>query len=345
MRLTPSDPNIQTLLTQIKNNDIDLQPNFQRGEVWSLVKKRKLIDSILRDWHIPPIHMVVVAKTGLQEVLDGQQRLAAIRDFSLGLFTIDGFTEPPDQEIQELDNLSFKELPPLFRRRFENFSIRVFKLTDYSPGEPGELFYRLNQPTNLTAAEQRNAFFGEARNQVKNLVEKFHSIGLTEEYIGFSNSRMAYDDIIARVCMALELKTLEKKITSFIITAKYRSTEPFSYEIIQKLTYSIDTFSKITKYNKVRFSKANLFSWLIFLSSISYIDINRFDIGEFIVSFEMIRDDVKSNVKQNYIFININDNILYSLISIFNDRSSARVTDALSVILRDFIIWFIFYLY
>ncbi len=91
MKMLPSDPDIQTIVARIDSGDLDLQPNFQRGEVWTTAKKRKLIDSILRDWHIPPIH-VVVGDKGKQEVLDGQQRLVAIRDFVRGVIRVDGTT-------------------------------------------------------------------------------------------------------------------------------------------------------------------------------------------------------------------------------------------------------------
>lgn len=170
MRLLPSDPDIQTIVSRIKNGDYDLQPDFQRGEVWGDSKKRRLIDSVLRDWHVPPIHVVEVRETAKQEVLDGQQRLVAIRDFVNGVIKVDGKIQPFDDEIIKLDGMTYSELPEFWRRRFDQFTIRVFKITDYSPEEPGELFFRLNQPTNLTSAEQRNAFFGPARQQVKKLV-------------------------------------------------------------------------------------------------------------------------------------------------------------------------------
>ncbi|MEW4278928.1 DUF262 domain-containing protein [Priestia megaterium] len=79
MRLLTSDLDIQTIVAPIQNNDINLQPNFQRGEIWGEPKKK--IDSILRDWHVPPIHVVEVKETAKQDVLDDQQRLVAIRDF------------------------------------------------------------------------------------------------------------------------------------------------------------------------------------------------------------------------------------------------------------------------
>src|SRR5437762_11786862 len=98
MRLLPSDPDVETIVSRIQSGDIDLQPDFQRGEVWGRLKKQSLIDSILRDWHVPPIHVIENAKTRKHEVLDGQQRLAAIRDFVDGQFPVNGQIEPRSEE-------------------------------------------------------------------------------------------------------------------------------------------------------------------------------------------------------------------------------------------------------
>ncbi len=57
-------------------------PDWQRGEVWSTEKKQDLIDSVLRDWHIPKLYLVKVSEAPeAWEVADGQQRLATIFEF------------------------------------------------------------------------------------------------------------------------------------------------------------------------------------------------------------------------------------------------------------------------
>jgi Protein of unknown function DUF262 len=81
MKMTPWEPDLRTVVDRINNKDIDLQPEFQRQEIWSPSKKKKLIDTILRGWSIPPVFLVVTSD-GRMDVLDGQQRLAAIRDFT-----------------------------------------------------------------------------------------------------------------------------------------------------------------------------------------------------------------------------------------------------------------------
>lgn len=262
MKMLPSDPDIQTIYARISSGDLDLQPNFQRGEVWTAAKKRKLIDSILREWHVPPIH-VVVGSEGRQEVLDGQQRLTAIRDFIEGRLTVDGDAEPFDEEISSLGDCYYDELPSEIKRRFDQFTIRVFRLTDYKPGEPGELFFRLNQMTYLTAAEQRNAFFSPVREQVRVLVQLLES---SPSSIGFSNRRMAYNDVVAKFLCTLETGTLSVKLGAAEMSSRFRSSDPFSNADTDLAEGSIAFFLQAIDQIalKIRFNKATLFTWLMF---------------------------------------------------------------------------------
>jgi Protein of unknown function DUF262 len=192
------EPDLRTVVDRIKTGEIDLQPNFQRQEIWPLVKKKRLIDTIFRGWSVPPIFLVVVNE-GKMEVLDGQQRLAAIRDFIDNDFSIDGTITPVDHNIAMLGGKYYKALEKNEKRIVDNHTLHCLRITDYSPDEPSELFYRLNQPSMLTAGEQRNAFYGPAREQLKELVKLFEDGGNDKETIGFSNVRLAYDDIIARL--------------------------------------------------------------------------------------------------------------------------------------------------
>jgi hypothetical protein len=341
MKLLPSDPDLQTIVGRIENGDLDLQPNFQRGEVWSVSKKQKLIDSILRDWHIPPIH-VVVGDSGKQEVLDGQQRLVSIRDFVRGGFPVDGHAEPLDASIQELDGLRYDELPPEVRRAFDQFTIRVFRLVDYKPGEPGELFFRLNQMTYLTAAEQRNAFFGPVREQVRSLVEALEPT-TTRDVIGFSNRRMAYDDVFARVLCTLELGTLGIKLSANQISSRYRSSNPFSKQTMRlaegSVGYLKDAF--LRQHVKIRFNKATLFSWLIFSSYFAKARAPQDALVDFIWMFEAQRVrslETPSEFRLTQL-TKLPGRVEQALVKIFSDRSSSRVSDVSSVIFRDFILW------
>jgi hypothetical protein len=115
-----SELEIETLYNRIKNHDVNLQPDFQRGEVWSTQKKKKLIDSILRGWKIPPIHFVL-GENAVDEVLDGQQRLVSIRDFIDNEISIDGYLTPLDNNIQGYHGMYYKDLPDAIQRKFRKY--------------------------------------------------------------------------------------------------------------------------------------------------------------------------------------------------------------------------------
>lgn len=345
MKCQTTELEIETLVNRIKNGDMDLQPDFQRGEIWPTQKKKKLIDSILRGWRIPPIHVVLNSKA-IDEVLDGQQRLAAIRDFYDNIICVDGQIEPFDNAIAELNGMLYRDLPKEWQRRFRQYSVNIVRLTEFKPEEPAELFYRLNQPSALTSAEQRNAYIGITRDQVKKLSDTFISLGASKDLIGFSNSRLAYDEIISKFCYTVEIATLKRKITSTDISEKYRKGEPFSDECIEIVSETIQKFlGCIHNWSdfKFLFNKATLFSWVIFIRQNLYIADD--ELTKIIVYFEFCRAYIKGKYKkvgevyaETYKQLQKQLPFFEIMLNTFNQRSSMGSTDALSIIYRDIII-------
>jgi hypothetical protein len=343
MRLEPSDPDIETVVTRIERGDLDLQPEFQRGEVWSKAKKQRLVDSILRDWHIPPIHVIELRESRRQEVLDGQQRLAAIRDFVRGDFGIDGSIEPVDTKIAGINGKKFRELPDDVKRQFNQFTLRIFRIVDYKSDEPGELFFRLNQPTSLTSAEQRNAFFGPVRAQVKVLVAELESNGVGREFLGFSNSRMAYHDVIARVAITVERNTLHEKVTAADLVQRYRSENALSDTTVSKVRSAVELFGNARGElnGLVKFNKATIYSWFLFAirgAKLGEAGFTAEVLSHFLAWFEFQRSIVTS-MDTEETHGKPTERFLAEMIRIYADRSAARVADVSSVVLRDAAIW------
>lgn len=345
MKCESTDLEIETIVNRIKNEDMDLQPDFQRGEIWTLQKKQKLIDSILRGWKIPPIH-VIHNNQSIDEVLDGQQRLAAIRDFYDNIICIDGKILPENSELIQLDGMHYRDLPKKWQRQFRQYSIVIIRLTEYQPEEPAELFYRLNQPTTLTSAEQRNAYIGVTRDQVKELSNKFVALGASKETIGFSNSRLAYDEIISKFCFSVETGTLKKKITSNDISIQYRQAIPFSDECIKIVAKTLEKFMEcIIGWDdfKYSFNKATIFSWFVFIRR--NLSLSDTELKNVIGYFEFCRAFIKGKYKkvdQRYIEVfsslQKRNSFFEIMLNTFNQRSSMGSTDALSIIYRDIII-------
>lgn len=346
MKCESTDIEIETLVNRIKNEDMDLQPDFQRGEIWTRQKKQKLIDSIIRGWKIPPIHVIHNHDTAVDEVLDGQQRLVTIKDFYNNELCIDGNIQPEDARVRELDGLCYMDLPKDMQRRFRQYSIVVIRLTEYNPEEPAELFYRLNQPMSLTSAEQRNAYIGVTRDQIRGLTNKFMNLGAGKESIGFSNSRMAYDEVISKFCYTIEKGTLKKKITSNDISNQYRQAIPFSERCISVADKTLEKFMECVRdwedYRLV-FNKATLFSWFIYICKNLTLDNQK--MKRIITGFEFCRAYVKGKYKKvdeqyinQFLRMQKNNPFFELMLNTFNQRSSMGSTDALSIIYRDIII-------
>lgn len=340
MRLEPSDPDIETIVTRIERGDLDLQPEFQRGEVWSRSKKQRLIDSIFREWHIPPIHVIEIKGSRKQEVLDGQQRLAAIRDFVRGDFPVDGKIDPLDAELSQIGGMHFSELSDEWKRRFNQFTVRMFRIVDYRPEEPGELFFRLNQPTSLTSAEQRNAFFGPTRNDIKTLVNALEESGLEKSFLGFSNSRMAYDDVLARVSLTVLRGTIAERVTAADLVDLYRKEKPLPPDVVSTVHSAVKILGEAKPHTKghVQLNKATVYTWFVFVIRAHrdlVTEISADDLGSFMAWFE----DRKASSSLSFLDEDEDITLDQSLFRIYVDRSTSRVADVSSVVLRDAIIW------
>lgn len=268
------------------------------------------------------------------DVLDGQQRLVAIRDFVDSKFPIDGTIAPQDEAISALGGLTYRQLNPPDRRIFDQYTLRCFRITDYLPDEPSELFYRLNQTSILTAGEQRNAFYGPAREQLKRLVDIFERSGNDRSTIGFSNTRLAYDDIIARLLFFIEEQSFAIKGTESSISQRFRAREEFSTHVVDLALESIERFSAAREeLGAGKFNKASTLSWLLFYcrsngSKGQIAHMRRFKFSE---SDEHEYTPYPPRAKEAK--------------DLFDDRASLRVTDVSSVVYRDFCLWYTFSLF
>jgi uncharacterized protein with ParB-like and HNH nuclease domain len=61
-------------------------PEYQRGAIWKEPQKQSLIDSIFREYPIPPIFLQEITTQGLKgpssvyEIVDGQQRVLSLSE-------------------------------------------------------------------------------------------------------------------------------------------------------------------------------------------------------------------------------------------------------------------------
>ena len=94
MKATTETKSVQDLVDLMGHGLLKANPEYQRGPVWTKIQQRKLIDSLLRGYPLPLIYLHHIKKSvaGMQredlEIIDGQQRIKALYDFSEGAFKL-----------------------------------------------------------------------------------------------------------------------------------------------------------------------------------------------------------------------------------------------------------------
>lgn len=151
------------------------QPKYQRGDVWSPIKKQMLIDSMMRGFDIPKIYLRRVDRGQHKyEVADGQQRIIAIREFSdkilrLSSKTVNGLDlsrighyTVGQKDIEEINSKLVKD--------FLNYELTIAIVDDASNPEIRVLFGRLQMGDPLNPAEKRNAIISRLGSEIDNIV-------------------------------------------------------------------------------------------------------------------------------------------------------------------------------
>lgn len=174
-------------LGRIGTHQLNLRPDFQRFYIWDREKERAFIDSLLRDYAVPPLwlwgHSGPDGKT-TYEVIDGQQRLTCIRRFVENDFTYVPVAEAPgDATLSQYTNSYYDKVPAGkvgkvladdLRNRLQNYWMPFVLVQTDERSVVIDIFRRLNKSsTNLTPQELRNAFFaGHFKTMVYTVTEK-----------------------------------------------------------------------------------------------------------------------------------------------------------------------------
>ncbi|MGO1629169.1 MAG: DUF262 domain-containing protein, partial [Microbacterium sp.] len=165
---------------------------YQRKYLWDLGKASRLIESLLLNVPIPVCYFAE-DEDGVYEVIDGLQRLTAIRKFLVGDFAMTGASV-----LAEMNGSKFADLTPKEQRRLEGRTIRCIVITsDSHPDIKFDVFERLNTGAmSLTAQELRNLVYrGPFNDSLKELIEEpafTHLLG------GLTNKRMGHEELVLR---------------------------------------------------------------------------------------------------------------------------------------------------
>lgn len=167
----PDKKTISDLIGKIQRNELILQPEFQRGFVWTPEHMENFIKTILEGYPFPEIY---ISQKGIDletlstqnVVVDGQQRLTTIKRYIEG-------THNFERRIPKFADLSGPD-----KTDFLNYDVTVRDLKDVSPEIMIEIFQRINSTKfTLTAIEINNAIYdGQFIKCAKEVLEHFKNI-------------------------------------------------------------------------------------------------------------------------------------------------------------------------
>ncbi len=264
---------IETLIKKLDKNIIKLDPEYQRRHRWDNKTSSRLIESLILNIPIPTIYISqdidVDEETDGEEfrysVIDGQQRLTAIKNFLKNKFELEGL-----DSLNELNGCFYKDLPPFLIRRLEERSIKCLRIDSTLDSQVKlDIFERLNSGSvKLEAQELRNAVFnGKFNSMAKSLSKNNHfrkvlRISTDSPEENNKVKKMEDVEIVLRFFALIDnrftqfKKTKEKGFSNFLDESLEQFNELDSNEINIMEQEFINTMTFInTKFGNEMFSK------------------------------------------------------------------------------------------
>ncbi|WP_076410418.1 DUF262 domain-containing protein [Shewanella sp. UCD-KL12] len=168
IRIAKEQSSVYELLRKESKGLLVLAPNFQRIDVWDKKHKSELIESILMGIPIPLIYLFE-DENGIRQIVDGKQRITALKEFINNRFTLSELSMLPSLKGQKFD-----QIPTLLQAKLEDYQLQTYVIQPPTPESVKfNLFERVNRGgVNLNKQEMRHALYqGRATTLLQELSE------------------------------------------------------------------------------------------------------------------------------------------------------------------------------
>lgn len=155
--------NINQIVKGMINGTIRFDNAIQRGYVWDKKRASLLVDSVLREYPIPPIFTIrteerITVKNkevSVYTVIDRKQRSTTFKLFMENAFKLEGLEPIIQSDGSEIDinGLTFEELDEEMQDAIKSYTLTVYYFSDITDEEVAEMMSRLNNGKVLTGTE------------------------------------------------------------------------------------------------------------------------------------------------------------------------------------------------
>ena len=263
--------NINQIVKGMTNGTIRFDNAIQRGYVWDKKRASLLIDSVLREYPVPPIFTIRTEEkitvrnkeVSVYDCIDGKQRSTAFKLFMENEFALTGL-EPiilADGSEVDINGKTFEELDEEMQDAIKSYTLTVYYFSDITDEEVAEMMSRLNNGKVLTGTENAR-IKAKQLDTIKELAS--HAVltnYLTEKAIkGYAN-----EDIIIKFALLLSDQTelSNKNVREAYET--YSFGESTCKSIVDTMDFVLEAIEDSTddkKLIKRMTSKANLITIL-----------------------------------------------------------------------------------
>ena len=265
---------ISDLVLLYNNNLLNLEPGFQRNSVWTLKDRRKLIESVIRNYPLPAIFLYKREEHGrtIYDVIDGKQRLETIFMF-IGVMRGNRFSVKTQlDDDDEVTPIDWRYL----QRKGKQTLITGFKL--YSIEVDGDfsdiidLFVRINSTGKaLTSAEKQHAryynspFLKTAASVAQKFGDYFSSNSILSEG---QISRMKHVELICEIMLSVgQNDVINKKAALDKIMSKGLTHSQIAKDKVKTIKAINRVRILFPKLNETRFSQLSDYYCLVVLIS------------------------------------------------------------------------------
>lgn len=136
------------IVKMIRNKSIKFDNSVQRGYVWDKKRASLLISSLLMNYPIPPV-FAAKSEDGKYDMLDGKQRMNAIRKFYDGEYALVGVppvvinTNGVEMEI-DINGMKYENFDEDLRDELDSATLTIYYFDGITEEEINEMFFRLN---------------------------------------------------------------------------------------------------------------------------------------------------------------------------------------------------------
>jgi Protein of unknown function DUF262 len=229
----PSDFTLEGLVLKWNKKPRQLEiPGFQRKFVWTHRQASRLIESFLLGLPVPALFLYADPDTGVQQVIDGQQRLMSVIQFFEGQFKNASMKKGRRFRLVGLaegspySNCTSKDLEKQYPGKFAKLNdavMRAFSIKQLDPNDATSIYHifeRLNTGgSRLIGQEIRNCVYHGTLNE---LINALNGDCNWRMIIGkpSPDSRMRDVEMILRfVALYFYVETYKKPMKDFLSTA------------------------------------------------------------------------------------------------------------------------------